>query len=121
MSDEELYSDDESHPIPFLDKLDVFAEYKTGGGKLIIVAASPLVGDFRTQKRLLRKIENYLGFICSSEFPLKGATRTTTNAEIRIEASAGADPVILDLIERCIPWAMENQVELTVGLGSEPN
>jgi hypothetical protein len=49
-------SDDPSHPIPSLTVVDVMTVKKTGGADLIIVVASPLMADARSQTRLLDKL-----------------------------------------------------------------
>jgi hypothetical protein len=74
--------DDPSHPIPSLTALDVQAIKKGGGSDLLIIIASPLQADERSQRRLLDKMEIYLKFLKTPEFEstLKDAPQLPTHA-----------------------------------------
>jgi hypothetical protein len=60
--------DDPRHPIPSIAVLDVVVFRKSGGAELTIVIDTPLAGDELSLRRLLDKIEGYLGHLQSSEF-----------------------------------------------------
>ncbi len=110
----EIYEDDPEHPIPFLDRLDVFAEFENGGGRLIIVAAQPLTGDDRTLKRILQKIENYLVFVNSDQFPIENGPQTIENTEIAVSLKPGTDQVVFEFLESCVGWVAQNNARLVV-------
>jgi hypothetical protein len=59
--------DDPDHPIPSLTALDVHGIRKGGGSDLIVVVASPLGFDEKSQKRLLDKLDIYLRYVISPE------------------------------------------------------
>ena len=112
--------DDPTHPIPSTSALDVHVIKKSGGSDLLIVVASPLQADERSQQRLLDKIAIYLRYVRSPEYeaqcgpPSRGKTCITVHLH---PESAG---VILDLLERCRPWVAENLCDLRVILLNEP-
>ena len=55
--DPAMLADDDSHPILFLGNLDVCGVRRDGGGDLVLLVASPLAPDERSQHRLLHKLE----------------------------------------------------------------
>jgi hypothetical protein len=73
--DEELLADDDGHPIPYVASLDVNAVLKGGGARLAIIIATPLDADKRSQERLVRKIDNYLGYTKSAQFQAECGVR----------------------------------------------
>ena len=109
---ENEFEDDESHPIPFLSSLDVFAELNGGGGTLTVITAQPLSADRRTLERLLQKIENYLGFVNSDQFPTSSGAQTAENTEIIVSLRAGTDQGVYDLLERSVDWVAEHNARL---------
>ncbi len=78
-SEDDLYEDDPAHPIPYVFSCDINAVKKSGGSDLSIVIASPLGSDARSLKRLLKKIEAYLNFVCSDEFRAESGAPTANN------------------------------------------
>ena len=108
----DIYADDESQPIPRLTELDLVGKRTTGGADLFIVIASPLGADERSQRRLLKKIENYLIFIESEEFNEEFGKPSPDTTSINIKIHPESHPAINILIEKCKPWALENNVEL---------
>ncbi len=113
-ADEALYGDDPDHPIPYLNKLDVFAEMKTGGGDLHIVISTPLADDRRSLERLLQKIGNYLSFINSDEFKKECGQPTPENTHIIVDIDPGSSAAAFDLLERSKPWTLQNHTTLLV-------
>jgi hypothetical protein len=109
-----LYGDDTGHVIPFLESLDVLAELKGGGARLHIIAAAPIGGDVRTQKRLIRKIENYLRYINSDHFEANYSPASRTNTTIELDIKQNSAPEIHDLLERCRDWVDEHNAKLIV-------
>jgi len=104
--------DDDEHPIPFIYNIDVFSELEGGGGVLSIITAQPLADDERTQKRLLEKIEIYLLFINSDQFPTEGGPHTIENTTIEVILRKGTSHIIIDLLEKCVPWVSNNNSKL---------
>lgn len=116
--------DDPSHPIPALNALDIQAVKIGGGSDLVIIVASPLLSDERSQRRLLNKIENYLGFLSSPECQAKAGVATPDNTSIIVRIHPGSDEAVFELIERCKPWAIDNNARLKMELleaGSSPH
>ena len=112
--DSDILADDDSHPIPCLTALDVFAVKNEGGATLVLVIASPLEADERSQRRLLGKIENYLGFINSEEFRAEAGPPSAANTEITVKLHPDSDPAIRLLLDRCVDWAADNKAKLEV-------
>jgi hypothetical protein len=113
--DDALYADDQDHPIPFLDRLDLFGKSRTGGGgDLVIMVASPLEGDRRSLERLVRKLENYLSFIASDEFRTENGPPSPGNTRIVVMIDPRSSPAVFDLLERSKPWAAVNKATLVV-------
>jgi hypothetical protein len=89
---------DESHPIPNLQVIDVFAERKTGGNVLGITIASPLDTSPRSVFRLFRKIHAHLQEISSDDYARKYGKPTPENTVIEVYFSAPAHPEIVELL-----------------------
>lgn len=104
--------DDPSHPIPSLTSLDIQVVKKTGGSDLVIVIASPLSADERSQRRLLDKIDIYLGFLTTPTFQESSGIADPGNTSIIIKIHPGSDNEIFELIERCKPWVQDNNASL---------
>ncbi len=108
-SSDDILAKDDLHPIPDLDVCDVHAELKDGGHELVLVIASPLSADERSQRRLMKKIDHYLSFLSGlGEVPVGAAKRITVKIHPR------STPAIFDLLERCRPWANDNHVSLDI-------
>jgi hypothetical protein len=106
--------DDPSHPIPSIYALDVEGVKKTGGSDLVIVVASPLMADERSQRRLLDKIKVYLKYLQTPEFQSKSGIATPENTSIIVKLHADSDAAIFDLIEKCKPWVLANHASLKI-------
>jgi len=112
--EDELYEDDMSHPIPYVFNCDVNAVKKSGGSDLSIVIASPLGADTRSLKRLLKKIETYLLFICSDEFRAESGIPTVDNTRIIVHLHEESDPAVLQALSQCHDWVFDNNASLVV-------
>lgn len=107
-----IYADDDSHAIPRLTELDLVGKKITAGADLIIVVSSPLGADERSQRRLLRKLENYLGFIESDEFSNEFGKPSPDTTSIIVKIHPQSHYAINVLIEKCKSWALEYNVTL---------
>src|ERR1700688_2535714 len=92
--------DDPTHPIPSVTALDIHASKRGGGADLVIVVASPLRADERSQKRLLEKIELYLRFLGTSEFETMSGIPTVENTSIVVRLHPDSDAAIFELLDR---------------------
>ena len=110
----DMYSDDPDHPIPYLEQLDVVAAMRAGGARLVIVVATPLQGEQRSLERLMRKIENYLGFVASEDYLQQFGPPDPSNTEVAIAIDSRSSPAAFELLERCKPWILANRATLTV-------
>jgi len=90
------------------------AAMRTGGARLVIVVGSPLQGEQRSLERLMRKIENNLGFIASDEYPKEFGAPNPSNTEIAIALDSRSSPAAFELLERCKPWILANRTTLIV-------
>jgi hypothetical protein len=106
--------DDPDHPIPSLSLCDVLAYKPDGGATLTVVIASPLQADAYSQRRLLDKLERYLGFIGSSEFQGKAGTPAPENTDIQVAIHPESDPLVFELLERCRSWVAKFGVRLDI-------
>lgn len=113
-SEDELYEDDPAHPIPYVFNCDVNAVKKSGGSDLSIVIASPLGSDTRSLRRLLKKIETYLDFICGEEFRAESGVPTVENTRIIVHLHKESDPAVLRALAQCYDWVMDNNAMLVV-------
>jgi hypothetical protein len=113
-SEEDLYSDDFTHPIRQLGVIDVVTELEGGGAYYGLVIATPLARDQRSQKRLLRKIEAYLEDFYSERSIHRNGPPTPAKCKITVGIHPESDPVIFELLERCRPWVDENGVDFRI-------
>ena len=107
--------DDPDHPIPSLSALDVHVVKKGGGSELLMVIASPLKGDDRSQGRLLRKLEAYMDFIRSPEYEAQCGKPTPQNTAVVVMMHSGSDLAIYELLDRCQKSMQEHGVTLRIG------
>ena len=110
----DIFTDDESHPIPFLEFLDVYAVNKGGGADLVVIIATPLQSDERSQRRLLKKIENYLSYINSEEFLAEAGPPTVENTRIVVKMHPDSEPSINELLDHCVNWVIANNATIIV-------
>ena len=112
--DEEVYKDDESHPIPRLNHIDVVLDIE-GGAYYGIVVSQPISDDHITRARLIRKLENYVRNFKSDEFRRAHGTPLPGKLRIYVHLHSGTDPGVFSAVENCRTWLSDNNVELVVG------
>ncbi len=105
---------DNTHPLPEVDVLDIYGIRKDGGGDLAIVIATPMQNDLRSRARLLKKIENYLGFVASPEFQSECGVPTAANTTITVYAHPDTDEGMFKFIEKCRDWIADNNANLVI-------
>jgi hypothetical protein len=106
--------DDQSHPIPNMGVVDLIAESKSGEIQLLIIVASPLQADQRSQTRLLDKIGGYLGYVSSSEFREQFGAPSPNKTSIVVKLHPNSAPVIRELLASCHDWVGDNNAALSV-------
>jgi hypothetical protein len=111
---EGLYADDPDHPLPQMMSLDMVAKRRTGGADLMILIAGPLQADERSQRRLLRKFDLYLGFIGSPDYAREFGAPDPVTTRIVVRIDPASDPRVFDLLGRCEPWVREGRAALVV-------
>jgi len=111
---EDEYGDDQEHPIPRVDAIDVHSVWKTGGSDLNIVIASPLLGDGRSMNRLLRKLQLYLQFIGSTDYDTQCGPPAPERTTIVVNVHPESDKVVFEALEQCGPWVASNRATLKV-------
>jgi hypothetical protein len=96
-------------PIKDLNSIDVIGEPKDKSGVILCITTSGhLDSSARTQKLLLDKIENYLGYINSEEFKGKFGALNAEEIVIRLKCLDKPDPMIMKLCSKIVPWVEEN-------------
>ena len=106
--------DDPTHPIPSLSVVDIPGIKKNGGADLVVIVASPLAADERSQSRLLDKLQTYLRFIASDQFRAEAGAPTPENTTIVVKLHSGSAPEIRDLLRRSEAWVSANLASLYV-------
>lgn len=102
-----------SHPgIPDLDCVDLVGVRRDGGVDLGIVVSQPLDGSEQSQRVLLAKIENYLGYRNSENFRNEFGELLADQVCIVVMFSYPPDPIIIGLIGRAEPWVAENNARI---------
>ena len=114
MDDSTLYDYDESHPIPDLGVIDINGVRKEGGSDLVIIVASPLEAEERSLRRLLKKVEVYLGFIQSEQFRADAGDPSPENTRIVVKIHRDSCPEAFELLNRNKDWALNNNATLEI-------
>ncbi len=109
-----MYDDDELHPIPRMDVIDVEATLKGGGAYRGITIATPLSADARSQERLLRKIKVYIEDFHSEVSKRRIGKPRPEKCQIHVGIHPDSDPAIFELLERCRAWVAENDLTLKI-------
>lgn len=76
--------------------------------------ATPLSGDQKSLKRLLRKVERYLEFLKTKEFRSESGVPNPENTNIIVKLHPKSDRSAFDLLERSEDWVKSNGASLTV-------
>lgn len=106
--------DDDSHPIPRLDTIDVHAVLSGGGSTLVVVIASPLDDSPRSVLRLFRKIEGHLSYIDSDGYRAECGAPDPARTVIEVTLHRDSSPRIRQLLERIAPDCVARNASLTV-------
>jgi hypothetical protein len=106
----------QSHPIPDIDALDVYAVRKGGGATLSLVIASPLLADTRSIFRLHRKLDGYLQFIESANFESECGKPSPENTTVKVTVHKESDANVLSLIQSLHGWVESRGASLEVEL-----
>ena len=112
--DPAVFGDDDGHPVPYLEKLDIVAKARNGGAYLVVVIASPLMDDDRSVQRLNRKLGNYLVFIASDEFRSEFGAPNPATTTITVVIHPASSPRIFELLERAKPLVAAHQASLVI-------
>ena len=112
MNEDGIYSFDDSHPIPNLDVCDIEVERKGGGADLIVIIASPMANDMKSRKRLMKKLDNYLGYITSETFATRYGAPSRATTSITVRYHPDTDAGIKELLNECSGWVEDNGATL---------
>lgn len=91
---------DETHPIPRLDVIDIYATLIGGGATLSVVIAAALDDSPRSVFRLFRKIEGYLDFVNGAEYRAQCGAPDPATTSIEVALHPGSSRKIRELLER---------------------
>lgn len=103
------------HPIAeeALEDIDVMTVKKDGSVCLLIVTTGKLEADDETEKRLLKKINNYLYYINSEEFIEENGQPDPSRIEIEINCREEPSQGILEIIGQIKPQVESWHASLT--------
>ena len=96
------------------NNIDLFGVRKDGGADLVIVSSGKLDESAETQKLLLDKIENYLGYVNSQEFHDECPQATADNTYVILQLDEEPPEIIAELITRIVPWVAEHHAQFAV-------
>jgi hypothetical protein len=108
---------DDSHPIPRLDVIDVNAIKRGGGADQVIVIASPLDASPRSVFRLFTKIDGYLNYLASEHFREECGPPSPASTRIVVRIHSGSAHDIFALLEDAAPWVQERNARLEIRTG----
>jgi len=97
-------ADDESHPIPFVGRVDAFVTTKEGSTYYGLVISAPMHGDERSQHRLLKKLDSYISDRNSEEAIAKYGKPSPEKSHVRVAVHPGSDAQVFLLLEKCKAW-----------------
>lgn len=100
------------------NNIDILGIRKDGGVDLKIISSGELDDSESTQKLLLDKIENYLGYISSDEFRQECPDASAQNTYIILQLSEKPPALISELVTKIIPWVAEYGATFTVQIES---
>jgi hypothetical protein len=105
---------DDSHPIPSLDVIDVNAIKRSGGADQGIVIATPLDASARSIFRLFTKIDGYLNYIASDEFRSECGRPSAETTSIVVDIHPDSTRDIFELLRDAEPWVLRRNARLDV-------
>jgi hypothetical protein len=106
--------DDESHPIPRINVIDVVRTIVGGGAAYGLVIARPLGSDMKSRRRLQKKMDLYVEDFFSVESLERQGTPKPDKMWIHVHIHQDSDPLAFDFIRKCEPWLAENGIKLRV-------
>jgi hypothetical protein len=106
--------EDENHPIPRLDVIDVNAVKRDGGADLAIVIASPLDASARSVFRLFTKIDGYLNEIASPGFRDECGPPSPETTRIVVHIHPESSREIFEVLEGAAPWVRTRNASLEI-------
>ena len=112
--EEDLYSDDPTHPISSVTTLDTHELFDNDSSELSIMVNGPLAADNRSQRRMIQKIDNYLALIESEDFQEQCGVPSPERTRILVNIPYDSDPVIFVLLDRCQQWVLSAGASLVV-------
>lgn len=110
---DEDFPNDESHPIPWMDKIDVVVRTDNGAYYGVVIA-SPLNGEASNQDRLLRKLDHCFDHIRADQAHWRASHDTEMKVRLWVGIHPGSSPVIFELIDQVRAWADDNDFEFKV-------
>ena len=103
------YEDDDSHPIPFVRKLDTVVN-SSDGVSLGIVIASPLQNDERSKQRLEQKLEGYVREFSICRERWASENQKPMRAWLYFSIHPESHPDMLQIIDQHVPWLESNSI-----------
>ena len=97
-----------------VNNIDLIAERKNGGVDLFIISSGEIDASENTQKLLLDKVGNYLGYVNSNEFATTFPGVSKDKVTIVFELEKQAPELLLGLCKKIVPWTEDNGVSFVV-------
>lgn len=99
-----------------IDKIDIMAKRKDGGVDMFILSDGILDSSTETQTKLMDKIQNYLGYINSTNFKNEFGQLQPEQIKIVLECENKPDEIICKLFTKIKEWVKRSGavIEMTV-------
>ena len=97
-----------------VDKVDLMAKRNDGGLDMFIISSDEIDDSPDTQKLLLDKVDNYLGYVNSDEFVAEFPEVSKDKVKIIFELGKQAPELLLELCKKIKSWAKDTGVQFTV-------
>ena len=91
-----------------VDRVDLMAKRKDSGHDLFIISSGAIDASPSTQRLLLDKISNYLGYVCSENFCNEFPDVKKGEVAIIFELDEPAPRLLMELCEKITLWIEDN-------------
>jgi hypothetical protein len=102
------------------DTIDLIAERKEGGLDMFIISSGSIDASPDTQKLLLDKIDNYVGYINSEDFSKEFPEMEKDKIRIIFELEEKIPELLSELCQKVVLWTEDNGVSFIVKQKEKP-
>ena len=97
-----------------VNNIDLIAKRKDGGVDLFIISSGEIDASAETQKLLIDKVDQYLGYIQSEEFKKEFSDIKVKKIMIIFELEENPPELLLELCKKIMPWVEDNGAQFLV-------